>query len=247
MSPCHLSNTQLIERVIAYIDGFNFYNGIMSRGWGRYRWLDYRAFVLRYMRHRHLNEVKYFTARMTHQRDKLRRQDDYLRVLRISGAVTVITGPWSTRSLRCRWCDRWSKVPIEKHTDVNIASHLVADAAQDAFDTFLLCTGDADLAPAVTLSQERFRKGFILLDPPRRHSDDLAALADVHVHSRQSYLAQSQLPDPFVYTTRRGAARRIACPPTWRTNARTPTTTEPDGDGVAHCLTCHQPVDRGAG
>lgn len=25
---------------MAYVDGFNFYHGLMSKGWGRYRWPD---------------------------------------------------------------------------------------------------------------------------------------------------------------------------------------------------------------
>jgi hypothetical protein len=33
----------LVERVIAYVDGFNFYHGLMDKGWGRFRWLDYHA------------------------------------------------------------------------------------------------------------------------------------------------------------------------------------------------------------
>ena len=32
-----------MERVIAYIDGFNLYYGISDKGWRRYLWLDLAA------------------------------------------------------------------------------------------------------------------------------------------------------------------------------------------------------------
>ena len=31
------------ERVAAYVDGYNFYHGLMAKRWGRFRWLDYSA------------------------------------------------------------------------------------------------------------------------------------------------------------------------------------------------------------
>ena len=35
----------LVERVIAYVDGFNLYFGLKSKGWQRYYWLDVPALV----------------------------------------------------------------------------------------------------------------------------------------------------------------------------------------------------------
>ena len=35
-----------MERVNAYIDGFNLYFGLKSKGWRRYYWLDLRALVI---------------------------------------------------------------------------------------------------------------------------------------------------------------------------------------------------------
>ena len=32
-----------MERIIAYIDGFNLYFGLRAKGWKRYYWLNLRA------------------------------------------------------------------------------------------------------------------------------------------------------------------------------------------------------------
>lgn len=38
------------ERVNAYIDSFSVYYGLMSKGWQRYLWLDYRALAEKLIR-----------------------------------------------------------------------------------------------------------------------------------------------------------------------------------------------------
>ncbi|HEY7068758.1 MAG TPA: NYN domain-containing protein [Acidimicrobiales bacterium] len=197
----------------------------------------------RYLREpQQLTGLKYFTSRMTHQPDRLARQDTYLRALEVRGGVETIAGKFTSRLVRCRKCGKSFRLPQEKRTDVNLASHLVADAFDDRFDTFMLCTADSDLVPAVSLVQERFARRFILIDPPRRHSDELAAMADIHLHARETYYRQSQLPDPVEYTTRTGKVRTIARPRSWLTSEGAPSTSRPDDDGVTRCLSCLQPI-----
>jgi hypothetical protein len=100
------------------------------------------------------------------------------------------------------------------------------------------------MVPAAAFVQKRFGKRFILIDPPRRHSEDLTAIADLPLHSRRHYFAQCLLPDPVVLTTRKGRERRIHCPPSWYATSVTAATETPgpDADGVIHCLSCGQPV-----
>lgn len=51
------------DRVAVYLDGFNFYHGLMAKGWGRYRWLDYHALVARrILVGQTLVAFKYFTS-----------------------------------------------------------------------------------------------------------------------------------------------------------------------------------------
>lgn len=204
------------ERVNVYLDGFNFYYGLMAKGWGRYRWLDYRALVARRIRPGQvLREIKYFTAPVTHEADKLPRQNSYVRALEQHAKVRVIRGAFEMRDKQCPNCENWYKRPQEKRTDVNIATHLLADAFDDTFDTAYLVCADADLVPAVSLVKQRFGKTFVLIDPPRRHSDELAILADHHWHFLRSHLNQCQLPNPVEYQSRRGKTKRIYRPDSW--------------------------------
>lgn len=230
-------------RVAAYLDGFNIYNGMMDKGWGRYRWLDYHALMARYLRgEQHLVGVKYFTSRMTHQPDKWNRQQQYLRALEVRGQVEILAGEFQKKPMRCPKCEKWFKVWQEKKTDVQLATHLVADACQDAFDTFILCTADSDLVPAAEYVKRRLGKWFILVDPPRRHSDDLADLADQHLHSREHFYRQSQLPDPVEHPTPRGRIARIHRPPLWTTRDPGDASAAVDDGEIDLCFRCRQPL-----
>jgi uncharacterized LabA/DUF88 family protein len=197
------------------VDGFNFYHGLMAKGWGRYRWLDYPALLQRRIRSGQvLGEIKYFTALVTHQPERIKRQETYLRALEVRGGVTTIRGSFELRSIKCSVCSKWYKHPEERQTDVNIATHLVSDAYEDAYDTAYLVSADADLVPAVQFVRERRGKTVVLIDPPRRHSDALAAQSDRHWHFAESHLRQSQLPNPVEYE-KKAKVRRIYRPPSW--------------------------------
>ncbi len=200
----------------AYIDGFNFYHGLMAKGWGRFRWLDYRALMERFtLPEQELVAVKYFTSRVIHEPTSLARQEVYLRALEKRGGVEVITGEYQTRKVQCPKCDRWYKRRQEKKTDVNLATHLVADAYEDHYDCFFLLTADADLVPAAEFVIERHHKPMVLIDPPRRHSDELASLSSSHLHITSSWLSASQLPDPLEWQPRPGRTRQIYRPEEW--------------------------------
>jgi hypothetical protein len=59
-----MSNPQA-RRVIAYVDGFNLYFGLRSRGWRRYYWLNLQEMVHRLLLPaQDLVLVRYFTARI---------------------------------------------------------------------------------------------------------------------------------------------------------------------------------------
>ena len=67
------------NRVVAYIDGFNLYYGMRSKGWRRYYWLDLNQLTERLLRPgQTLAGVRYFTARVipdVGSEDKARRQN----------------------------------------------------------------------------------------------------------------------------------------------------------------------------
>ena len=40
----------MIERVIVYIDGFNLYFGLKSKGWKRYYWLNLQKLAIKLLK-----------------------------------------------------------------------------------------------------------------------------------------------------------------------------------------------------
>ena len=54
-----------MQRMIAYIDGFNLYYGLRAAGWRRYYWLDLRRLAENLLRPgQTLAAVRYFSARV---------------------------------------------------------------------------------------------------------------------------------------------------------------------------------------
>jgi len=54
-----------------------------------------------------------------------------------------------TRDSHCSTCHSTVERVVEKGVDVDIASHLVANAYDDSYDTAVLVSGDADFTPAI--------------------------------------------------------------------------------------------------
>jgi hypothetical protein len=68
---------------------------------------------------------------------------------------------------------------VEKLTDVNIATELLADAVTGRFDWAYLLSGDADQAPTIRkVRQLAPTKKVHVIFPPRRTSMELQQLAD---------------------------------------------------------------------
>ncbi len=52
-----------MQKVIFYIDGFNFYHGLKASNWRRYYWIDIVKLLEQFTRkHQELIEVNYFSA-----------------------------------------------------------------------------------------------------------------------------------------------------------------------------------------
>ncbi len=57
---------QKILRTIIYIDGFNLYYGLRSKGWRKYYWLNLRCLSQKILKlDQRLIATKYFTARVS--------------------------------------------------------------------------------------------------------------------------------------------------------------------------------------
>ena len=194
------------SRVVGYVDGYNVYYGLLTKGWKKFYWLDLRAlFTTLLIPGDELVAVKYFTARGRGPQDSNRRQAIYLGALASSGGVDVISGRFAKRTrrhcsycgnyLHCLQCGRSDRRNQEKMTDVALGVNLVADAYEGLYDKAFLMTGDSDLIPAVKYVVGRLEKQVVVTPPPGRRSDHLNKVASGVAYFSVGALGRSQLPE----------------------------------------------------
>ena len=88
----------------------------------------------------------------------------------------------------------WVDKTEEKGSDVNLASHLVRDAYQQAFQVAVLITNDSDLAEPVRIVRQELNLPVGVLNPHQHHSAELKRVATFLKRIRQSDLIASQFP-----------------------------------------------------
>lgn len=189
-----------MQRVIAYIDGFNLFFGLRDKGWRRYYWLNPAALAGNLLKPgQHLLETHYFTARISaNPRDagKHIRQQAYLEAIEATSGVRVHYGHYLTKTKQCLRCHASWQHHEEKMTDVQIAVKLLTDAFDDRYDTALLVSADSDLTPPVAAVKARFAdKRIIMACPPQRQSKRLEAECHACLRLGRKTLQDSQFPD----------------------------------------------------
>ncbi|MDR1414859.1 MAG: NYN domain-containing protein, partial [Odoribacteraceae bacterium] len=104
------------QKVIVYVDGFNFYYGLKSRGWRKYYWLDMVKFSEKILRpHQELVEVCYFSARPTDPR-KSKRQDAFFQANKLNAKFVLHLGKYLAKTITCKYCRRVYQSFEEKET-----------------------------------------------------------------------------------------------------------------------------------
>jgi hypothetical protein len=191
------------QRVIAYIDGFNLYYGLRSKGWRRFYWLDPRLLVENLLKPgQRVAAVKYFTARISPNPSdpaKHRRQALWLEAIESLPDTKVYYGHYLPKPQRCFSCGATWVTHEEKMTDVNIACQLLRDGYDDTFDVALILSGDSDLAPPIEAVRQRSPlKRVIVISPPNRQSKKLESVANAAFMLGRKKLQDSQLPDSYV-------------------------------------------------
>lgn len=187
-----------MQRVIAYVDGFNLYFGLKQAGFKRHYWLDVAALAASLLKpNQALVETHYFTARIRangrNSADQ-KRQNDYLEALEIQG-VKCQFGHYLQKTRNCRQCNASWPDYEEKMTDVNIAIQLLCDAFDDGFDTALIISGDSDLTTPIRRVRQRFpKKRVVVAFPPNRNSSELKRSANGFLTIGEDKLRTSQLP-----------------------------------------------------
>jgi hypothetical protein len=200
-------------RVAVYVDGFNLYYGLKSRGWGHYYWNDPHKLAQQLIRPGYrLIKVQYFTARVKEPADKRARQTAYLDALRASSEAQVVLGTFYTKFRDCHRCgSRWT-THEEKMTDTAIGVNLVADAFTDIFDAAFLVGGDTDIVPAIKMVRRHFpKKRLEAWFPPGRKNQAVADVCDDEGHITGAQMQAAIMAEQF--TTERGAI--IRRPPEW--------------------------------
>jgi uncharacterized LabA/DUF88 family protein len=246
------------QRVIFYVDGFNLYYGAL-RG-KPYRWLDLEALCACYIKEGfELVGVKYFTAKVEDRPDKpgqREQQRDYLRALKTRPKVEIFYGHFLTRTatrllehppkrrrkgdigLRSVW------IQEEKGSDVNLATHLIADGFRARYDLAVVISNDSDLKMPVDFVRSEFNPvGIINPHSDRRRS---FALSPRHLPDGSFYyrlkpkkLQRCQLPLEL-----QDAEGAIQCPDGWSQPQKSQ---EPPEGGSASQATAKQPEGVTAG
>ena len=82
-----------MQRVIAYIDGYNLYYGLRTKRWKWFYWLNIQSMVQSLLKpHQTLVGTKYFTTVVKHPADKRRRQAVFLEALRTLNDFQIFYG-----------------------------------------------------------------------------------------------------------------------------------------------------------
>jgi hypothetical protein len=194
------------RRVVAYIDGFNFYFRRLRNK--PYRWLDLVAFIDGFFPNDEVVKVKYFTARVSGKFDqkKADRQALYLRALETIPRLEIIEGQYFTKAVSRRlvtpylnqqgetvsFTEIWHS--DEKGSDVNLGSHLLNDAWKNSYDLAAVVTNDSDLSAPMKMSAE-LGKTIALLHPDNNRSKQLVQCATHALYIHDSHLNQAQLPN----------------------------------------------------
>jgi len=186
-----------MQRVIAYVDGFNLYYGLRSKNWKWFYWLNIQEMAQHMLKPSQiLMSTKYFTSVVNQPPDKHKRQATYLEALQTLSNVHIHYGHFLSDTVTCRNCGHTYRTYHEKMTDVNIATELMSDAFQDAFDTALLVSADSDLVGPVQAVRRLFsRKRIVIAFPPSRHSNALKRAANAYTHIGRNVLSKSVFPD----------------------------------------------------
>jgi len=162
-----------------YIDALNLYYGSL-RG-TPYKWLDIRMLCNHLLPGCRIQTIKYFTAdvsEMPHDPEAPQRQQLYLRALRTLSEVKIIKGHFLVHTRAMHLADDPSQVvvvlrPEEKGSDVNLASHLLMDGYEGAYEQAVIVSDDSDLLEPVRIVRHRLRKPVGVLSTNRLARGDI--------------------------------------------------------------------------
>lgn len=192
-----------------YVDGFNIYYGALKRT--PYKWLDLGKLAQTLLPADTIQELHYFTARVSsraYNPSSAHDQGLYIRALKTIPNLHIKYGHFLTHSVPMYLTNVapaqkvWVDKTEEKGSDVNLASHLLRDAYTKRFEVAVLITNDSDLAEPVRIVAQEIGLPVGILNPHQFHSRELRQYATFIKRIRQGNLASSQF--PRMLTDRKG-------------------------------------------
>lgn len=193
----------MAHQVAVYIDGFNLFYGMRSKGWKQFYWLDVHKLAENLLRpSQQLSVVRYFTAPIlpdSSDPGKDKRQETYLDALSTIYTLDIQKGYYISKRHTCQNCGTPKTTYEEKTTDVNIAVAMLTDAYANLYDTAVLVSADGDLVRPVETILTNFRnKRVVVAFPPDRNSNNLRKNASASINIWERTIAKSQLPNQVV-------------------------------------------------
>lgn len=206
------------QRTIIYIDGFNFYYGSLRKT--QYKWVDPLLLCQNMLNASHdFIGLKYFSAKVSNTPDDLSkstRQQIYYRALKTIPNAEIILGHFSVHHVKMRLVQaieydfevpfsgrtqsrRIEEVEVvkfeEKGSDVNLASEMLIDGFNNAFDVAVLISNDSDLEKPVKHLKSVLKKKVIILNPHEKKSIQLAKQSTFSKDITEEYLKNSLFSD----------------------------------------------------
>lgn len=196
-------------RTYVYIDAFNLYFGALKKT--PHRWLDLSKLCQHLLPLNDVVCIKYYTALVkARPKDPQQpvRQQTYLRALRTDPKVTIHLGHYLSHNVTMPTV---TPPPAfvqvikteEKGSDVNLASHLIADGFTNLYDIAVVISNDSDLVEPIKIVHDTIKKQIGVINPQiKSHpSRELIAHATFFKQLRQGALATSQFPPSMADAT----------------------------------------------
>jgi uncharacterized LabA/DUF88 family protein len=196
----------LLMRTRVYVDGYNLFYACLKGS--PLKWLNIFQLVQSQLPKNTIEKVRYFTARVSsrpHDPNQSDRQASYIRALQTVPEIEIHFGHFLTHEVNMPDAASWKLgqyKPVrvikteEKGSDVNFATYLLMDAADDLFDVAVIVSNDSDLTEPIRVIKDRFGKQIVLLTfRQTRISGALKPLADFIKQFGPSALAAAQFPE----------------------------------------------------
>ena len=232
-----LSRFLSMKKTIVYIDGFNLYYRLKKTP---YKWLNLYRLAYYYLdpKKHQISKIKYFTARVkeySENSSNTNRQNVYLRAIRSINNLEIIFGQFKNRTVKGKYCYHCKKQKFltkcmvffiklieghnvvtvkkfeEKESDVNIATHIVADAYENNYDCAVLISNDTDLKTPLRYVKKRLKKEIGIISPRRNIHSELMKISNFQKRISNKILKECQFPEKM--NDHKG---EFFCPSKWR-------------------------------